>query len=356
MASFGAKRRGRDVFGRLIVSLLLPGFVSMAMACGGSNTAGANAVATGQHGVNPPPRTPGTLTPQQTLDSDAKAIRYVVPNLAGTPGGPTVTVRNIQSVSYVHTTYRAAAEFIYGHPEPTVAPTPAWLFVETGDFQQRRRPVVGVSDAVGPVMHTLLVAVTQQPASPAVLYQLESRAYDISSLGPVTMIPRGQVPEIDAVRTALAPGGASIAVGAPSLAGGVVRVPVSTTGSNLTPYTGFSIHLRWDPSLFSFASASSAGSVIPGSLFCPAARVDADGAGAIYACTAIGGSPTTTAGLLATVSLTPVGTGCSALHLFTYGGADNGDAGSGTYTIDGTSAIVAMATSDGSANQAGQVC
>jgi hypothetical protein len=269
-------------------------------------------------------------------------------------------------VEYVETTVGQAAQLIGGWlPDrvSTIAPnTRAWLFVAQGRYAHHDR-----SGAPQPARGTLWVLAIQGGIAHG---DIATTPLDLARLGTPVVIRRGQVPEIDAVRAPaqgsdaatptpgapLAPGGSAIAVGAPSLAGGVVRVPVSTTGSDLTPYTGFSIHLRWDPSLFSFASASSAGSVIPGSLFCPAARVDADGAGAIYACTAIGGSPTTTAGLLATVSLTPVGTGCSALHLFTYGGADNGDAGSGTYTIDGTSAIVAMATSDGSANQAGQVC
>jgi hypothetical protein len=135
-----------------------------------------------------------------------------------------------------------------------------------------------------------------------------------------------------------------------------MQVPVSTAGSGLAPYTGFSVHVRWDPAIFSFSSASSTGSVLPGSPFCPAAQVDADGAGVVYASTATGGNQTTSAGLLATITLTPAGTGCSALHLFTYDGADNGDTGTGTYTMDAATNIVVTATSDGSANQLGQVC
>lgn len=154
----------------------------------------------------------------------------------------------------------------------------------------------------------------------------------------------------------LAPVATTVAVGTPSLTGNVVQVPVSSTGSGLAPYAGFSIHLRWKASVFSFASASNAGSVLPGSPFCPAPQVDADGAGVVYACASTGGNQTTTAGLLATISLTPAGTGCSPLHLFTYGGADNGDSGTGTYTIDASTNIIITATSDGSANQAGQVC
>ena len=137
---------------------------------------------------------------------------------------------------------------------------------------------------------------------------------------------------------------------------GKVRIPVSTTGTGLAPYTAFSLHLRWSPAVFAFASASSAGSVLPGSPFCPPAQVDADGAGVTFACTALGAAQTATAGLLATLTLTPVGTGCSPLHLFTYGGSDGGDSGSGTYAAGANQAVVLTATTDGRANQAGQSC
>ena len=52
-----------------------------------------------------------------------------------------------------------------------------------------------------------------------------------------------------------------------------------------------------------------------------------------FACTFLGGSTTST-GLLATISITPLGTGCSPIHIFTLGGADGGDDSSGTYTVD----------------------
>jgi len=148
----------------------------------------------------------------------------------------------------------------------------------------------------------------------------------------------------------------TIAVGAPSLVNGKVQVPVSTTGSGLAPYVTFNIHLRWDPAIFSFSSANATGSVLPGSLICPAPKPDADGAGVLYACAASGGGPTTSAGLLATIVLTPTGTGCSPLHLFTYGGADAGDESTGTFTMDASTNIVVTATSDGTSDQAGQAC
>ena len=55
--------------------------------------------------------------------------------------------------------------------------------------------------------------------------------------------------------------------------------------------------------------------------------------GVQFACTFLGGSTTST-GLLATISITPLGTGCSPIHIFTLGGADGGDDSSGTYTVD----------------------
>lgn len=152
------------------------------------------------------------------------------------------------------------------------------------------------------------------------------------------------------------PAGGAIAVGAASLVGGNVEVPVNLTGTGIPAFTGFNIRLRWSPSVFKFSSAPTTGSVLPESIFCVAALPDADGAGVVLACFALAEAETTSAGLLATVVLQPVGTGCSPLHLSTYGGADDGDQTTGTFTMDKTANVVLTVTVDGSADQSGQHC
>ncbi len=126
--------------------------------------------------------------------------------------------------------------------------------------------------------------------------------------------------------------GPTMSIGTPSLVSGKVQVPVSASGGPPDPYIAFNIHLRFDPAVFSFASANNNGTVLP-SPFCPAPVVDADGAGVIYACSSLGGS-TTADGLIATIVLTPVASGCSNLHLFTLDAPDNGDSNTGTYTVN----------------------
>jgi hypothetical protein len=148
----------------------------------------------------------------------------------------------------------------------------------------------------------------------------------------------------------------AITVGAPALVADKVQVPVSTTGTGFAAYAGFNIHLRWTPGVFTFDSANSTGSVVPSPL-CPAPVLDVDGGGVLYACTALGGASTTAAGLLGTIVLTPAASGCSPLHLFTYGGEDAGDATTGTYTIDpDTEDPQPLPSIDGSADVSGHVC
>ena len=76
-----------------------------------------------------------------------------------------------------------------------------------------------------------------------------------------------------------------------------------------------------------------------------------------YACTSTNAASISTTGLLATIVLTPAASGCSALHLFTFGAPDGGVANDGTYTVDATAnAPQTTAYVDGSANVAGQGC
>ncbi len=149
--------------------------------------------------------------------------------------------------------------------------------------------------------------------------------------------------------------GPQIVVGAPSLVAGKVNVPINTAGSGFVAYSGFNIRLKWDPTVFSFSSANSTGSVIPGSPFCPPANTSLDpgGDGVVFACTGLSG-PTTSTGLLATIVLTPAASGCSALHLFTFGPPDGGTSGSGTFTNNPTP--MTNTYQDGTANVAGMTC
>jgi hypothetical protein len=149
--------------------------------------------------------------------------------------------------------------------------------------------------------------------------------------------------------------GPNIAVGTPSLVNGKINVPILTTGTILNPYNGINIHLRWDPAVFSFSSASASGSVISGSSLCPSA-VDSDGGGLVYSCVSVTGASTTVSGLIATMLLTPT-VGCSALHLFTFAGANGGSSTTGTYTINAADTQPQSNTyTDGTAGVNGQTC
>jgi hypothetical protein len=160
--------------------------------------------------------------------------------------------------------------------------------------------------------------------------------------------PPGQ-PTIPAPATTL-----TIAVGAPSLVGGRVYVPITTTGAD-SIYSGFSVHLRWDSAVFSASPANTSGSTLDAP-FCPDPIVDGDGGGATYSCIATGG-PTKATGLLTTIVLSPAASGCSALHLFTYGATDGGDAITGTFLVDaGSSKPLAAQYVDGSASVDGKTC
>lgn len=148
--------------------------------------------------------------------------------------------------------------------------------------------------------------------------------------------------------------GPGMSVGSASLVSGNVEVPISATGSVVDPYFGFNIHLTWDPGVFTFSSANNTGTVI-NAPFCPPPAVDAGGGGVIFGCTSTGGSTSTT-GLLGTIVLTPI-SGCSALHLFTFGPPDNGDSTTGTYTINAADFTAQSNTyTDGSADATGAQC
>ena len=156
--------------------------------------------------------------------------------------------------------------------------------------------------------------------------------------------------------------GPGVAVGSPVLVGGKVQVPVYAVGVVGDAYQGFNVHLRWDPAVFSFSSASAAGGVFDpsvGSGTCPAANTgafDADGGGVVFGCA--GYSATNASGkLLATFTLTPAASGCSKIHLYTFGPPDGGDSSSGTFTVNAADfSAQANAFYDGTADTMGHAC
>lgn len=108
-------------------------------------------------------------------------------------------------------------------------------------------------------------------------------------------------------------------------------VPILSAGSGFTPYTGAGIHLRWDPAVFRPDSYDMTGSVISPNycIYVP----DADGAGAYLGCVVLGPTQIADVGLLATLVLKPVASGCSSLHLLTLGPPDWASEDVATYTI-----------------------
>jgi hypothetical protein len=135
-------------------------------------------------------------------------------------------------------------------------------------------------------------------------------------------------------------GPAKLVLGAPSLVDGAVVVTLRLEGDPAQPYSGFSVHLRWDPRVFALARATSRGGIFdletggPGA-FCagPSNVLDDDGGGFTMGCVFLGPRATTAAGLLATITLTPRAAGCSAIHIETYGAADGGDSSTGSFLV-----------------------
>jgi hypothetical protein len=348
----------------------LAALVLVTAACGGG-TANSQSRA-----VNPPAPTPQSPRPEDVVQSLNDALNKATDLLAGKSGASGYGVRGVTSVEYVQTTVARAEALGVGHftVSATGAVT-AWLFVEHGVFFQ--------PPPIGPLQDPTYAAIARFTPSPPVhtLWILAAQGLrldsgitdnqiDLTSLGRPIVIPPGQIPAIDAVRAPtaastatptpppaapLAPSGATIAVGTPALINGVVLLPINVSGSSLPAYGGFNIHLRWSSSVFQFNSIDTTGTQLPGSPVC-ANTADADGAGVAFGCTALNSASTSQAGLLGTVLLKPTGTGCSVLHLFTYGAPDAGDASTGTFLIDPSPHPILVATADGRADQTGHAC
>lgn len=137
--------------------------------------------------------------------------------------------------------------------------------------------------------------------------------------------------------------GGQLSMGAPLHLGGDVVVPILATASS-TEFSGFNIHVLFDNSMFSFnpSSGFQSGGVLESSgatSFCLAVVTDG-GHGITGTCNIVGTGSTTSGGTLATITLIPTATGCSNLHLFTYGPPDGGTSTTGTYTIDAATTTV----------------
>jgi hypothetical protein len=136
--------------------------------------------------------------------------------------------------------------------------------------------------------------------------------------------------------------GGQISFGTPALVNGSITVPVLTSAAQ-DPYLAFNVHVTFNGSLLSATSAQ-AGDALQGlgsGIFCVPLMVMDGGSGALVPCTVLGGGPgTTTAGTLTTLTFTlRAATGCSHLHLFTFGPPDNGDVSSGTFTMTSSTAL-----------------
>ncbi len=162
---------------------------------------------------------------------------------------------------------------------------------------------------------------------------------------------------------AAAGNGPEFLIGSPALSSGQVQVPIYAWLQATDPYIAFNVHLRWNPSIFAFTSASAAGGVFdpvadPSTGFCvtDSASQDPDGGGVVFACTGYTGT-TSSYHLLAALTLSPQAAGCSGLHLFTFGGSDSGGTTNGTFTVNSADDTAqSNAYRDGTANNLGQTC
>ncbi len=152
--------------------------------------------------------------------------------------------------------------------------------------------------------------------------------------------------------------GPQIDIGTPTLAAGELTVPILTSGSAPNAYNGFNAQLRFDPAVFSFSSFNQTGSLVAWTL-CPAALQDATTGpgGVVVSCLLIGAS-TKSVGVLGNIVLTPIGTGCSNLHLETVAEANDPTHTYDTYTLDALTNTPQDNTygPDVAVNEAGQPC
>lgn len=113
------------------------------------------------------------------------------------------------------------------------------------------------------------------------------------------------------------PAGPTMIVGTATYSSGLIAVPIFTAGDVPDSYVEFQVHLRWDATEFSFASANGTRNILDegGAGFgCWPPSRDGDGAGVTWGCMSAENGTSVT-GLLGVITLVPLGSGCSALHL-----------------------------------------
>jgi hypothetical protein len=159
-----------------------------------------------------------------------------------------------------------------------------------------------------------------------------------TSLAAIVIIAVASTVRPASAATATAGTGGTISIGATSLVGGKINVPIVTTKPT-DPYTAAHAHLTFDSALLSAAPADfTRGAIltITGNPVDCGASVTDGGAGITGQCTIIGPfSLVNAAGTLVNIGLSPTGApGCASLKLWTLNGPDAGDASTGTYTVN----------------------
>jgi hypothetical protein len=247
------------------------------------------------------------------------------------PGDPRDEVALSQARDEDHLTVRGADAIV---SEGRIL----WIFAE--EFTVRISPVAQPPPGQSRLDQALRVASLLVGANPKGSWittgtDFHPKAGSAVSTGPAgngTPQPLPGTPAANGQATAAPPiDGPGLSMSAAALTGGALQLSVMSTPSNGATYEGFNIHVRWDPDAFAFASANHEGSVLP-SLLCAEPVVDSDGGGVTYGCLTTGATTAAT-GLLGTIVLTPLGAGCSTLHLVTLGPPDDGDDVSGTYFL-----------------------
>jgi hypothetical protein len=238
----------------------------LATGCGDQGTA------TQEHD----PSAPSTLAPVspqpgQIATTFTEAMLLAMPIFTGR--GSTVTLSEIESISYVETTV-AGAQQILGDEDTGASPdTTAWVIVAYGRFREGRDSTVTVTTA-----EALVIA-----GRPSVRGHTSNARYDLGSAGKEVVIPVGPFPELDVHRVG-AP--TATVVVRPSLelrltsgdrasVGGVVDVSISAQ-SNGASYSGYQWELQWNDAILDFAEARENTSGHGGSLCAPAAITIAD--------------------------------------------------------------------------------
>jgi hypothetical protein len=136
------------------------------------------------------------------------------------------------------------------------------------------------------------------------------------------------------------PGG-EISFGTPALTAGQITVPVLiSTPPN--PWHGFNLHVTYDGALLT-GTAAQAGDWLQASasgFICTALVSDGGPNGKVVACSLLGAGSVSSAGTLATLIFTPLSaSGCTRLHLVTYGPPDGGTLATGTFTLAASSTL-----------------